>query len=103
MFRWCWLVILLVFGCGPTESEQTVETQVAAGPHEVEYHVSWDTSDVTFRTLVWNCATTLDTTSSFALATWFYSTQLVPCEDEESSNSPKRLPVFLGEGGSVGF
>ena len=74
------------FGCGPTESEQTVETQVAAGPHEVEYHVSWDTSDVTFTDvgleLRNNLGYDIELRSGYLV---FYSTQLVPCEDEESS------------------
>ncbi|MBT6492659.1 MAG: hypothetical protein HOK97_23005 [Deltaproteobacteria bacterium] len=72
--------MLLLSSCGESQSEFT------PGPHQVDYHVSWDTEGVLFSEsgfeLTNNLGYDIEVTAGYLV---FYSTQLVPCEDEESS------------------
>lgn len=82
MLRWVLVALLFLGGCGQTVSEEGL----TPGPHQVDYHVSWDTSGVTLTDdgleLRNNLNYEIELRGGYLV---FYSTQLVPCEDDESS------------------
>ena len=41
-------IMLLLSSCGEPLSEQEPELEFTPGPHQVDYHVSWDTEGVLF-------------------------------------------------------
>ncbi|MBT6175930.1 MAG: hypothetical protein HOI23_01695, partial [Deltaproteobacteria bacterium] len=78
--------LLLLSSCGEPLSEAETQSEFTPGPHQVDYHVSWDTEGVLFSEsgfeLTNNLGYDIEVTAGYLV---FYSTQLVPCEDEESS------------------
>ena len=86
MCRWNLVAFLFLGGCGQTVSEEVLVTEVTPGPHQVDYHVSWDTSGVTLNDGGLELRNNLDYEIELSAGYLvFYSTQLVPCEDDESS------------------
>lgn len=85
--KWVWIASLaMLVSCGQSIVEQEVDTETSPGPHQVDYLVSWDTSGVTLSDdgfeLTNNLGYDIELTGGYLV---FYSTQLVPCEDDESS------------------
>ena len=85
--KWIWIVSLtMLISCGESPVEQELDTETIPGPHQVDYHVSWDTSGVAFSDagleLTNNLGYDIELTGGYLV---FYSTQLVACADEESS------------------
>jgi len=84
--------LVLLWGCGQELSEpepvQEVATQGEASsgePHQVDYHLSWNTDGVTVSEtgleLSNNLGYDIEVSTGYLV---FYSTQLVPCEDDTS-------------------
>ena len=86
MLRWVLAALLFLVGCGQAVSEEVMDQGLTPGPHQVDYYVSWDTSGVTLKDdgleLRNNLGYQVELRAGYLV---FYSTQLVPCEDEESS------------------
>ena len=86
MCRWFFMALLFLGGCGQTVPEEVMATEDSPGPHQVDYHVSWDTSGVTLKDggleLRNNLGYEIELSAGYLV---FYSTQLVPCENEEST------------------
>ena len=86
MWRWVLAILLVLAGCGQGVSEQVMEQDFSSGPHQVDYHLSWDTSGVTLTDngleLRNNLGYEIKLRAGYLV---FYSTQLVPCGDDEST------------------
>jgi hypothetical protein len=77
--------MFLLSSCGEPLSEQETESEFTPGPHQVDYHVSWDTEGVLLSDegleLTNNLGYEIEVSAGYLV---FYSTQLVPCEEDET-------------------
>ena len=85
--KWLGIAWLMIFtGCGASVVEEAEQLDLFAGPHEVEYHLSWDTEGVKLSgdgpELTNNLGYDIQLRSGYLV---FYSTQLVPCADDEEA------------------
>ena len=83
--KWIWIAWLAILtGCGSSLVGEDEAADLLAGPHQVDYHVSWDTDGVKLSgdglELTNNLGYDIQLHSGYLV---FYSTQRVPCADDE--------------------
>ncbi len=91
--KWIWVLWLVILtSCGSSLVAEDEASDLLAGPHQVDYHLSWDTDGVKLSgdglALTNNLGYDIQLQSGYLV---FYSTQLVPCADDEEAELAQTL------------